>query len=872
MGTLVDLTVEWDRYKAAREALAMDAIKPEAVRALIDKHRAGLLEVDKQLNHYLTEGVLTEVYVVDNLTAILDCLRKANTSLRWALLHRRTEHRRFREMLLAPPAFASSAILLDAMLRTALLELRIKAHVRHLLRGKADKWAADRVETEAMLLELSDYFSGSRALTRVERDEDLMTWFTNLAGEVRGLDYGDAIMAGRKIRQLIKGLEEVTQFDAIDASANIKEFLGLARASLVEMVRTVNVTEIVQADIETISDMSFAWELIRDYVGDMHDRIRGDPQSVAVLRALFLKLTSVLNVPLVRITQASSRDEESVAQYYSGELVAFLRRVMEVIPVIVFSTLEGVIKLQTREMAPVPIRFELSHLRELSQMDARHDLARRTHQISVFTEGVLAMKKTLLGVTKVDPREILNDGIRKHLVDQISRALHATLVFDTRVGRGKDPRVGLEGQLATLREVLTGFRKSFEYVQDYIGIYGLKMWQEEFTRIVSFNTEQECNKFLRRRILPDASKYQSAAIPVPLYLKPPVGDTSGAVTFMGRLVDALVNLTDPRRAIYGPGNLGGAWHDATGRELAGLGLFSLLNGAVGVPGMTGVDRLLGFSIERELLRVGRSYASELKAGLGDVLLKVTEELQPVSAISPAMLKLFTTLLRRVAKPMDALLEALLNVGQAQLLRRAIAHELRFSCRLESNLLCGALEAINDSLLVDIRRHYHAADAHPMPGADDGLLPSVSTYCDAAGINEPLTKIYVTSEPQPFLGLWLTLFSVSVISRFVFDRDFGTLIRRKTGEPVDGAPLVAGIATLLKQVHPSVTHDWLSYMGQFVRSSVHAAVGAAAKPSAVPTEAVLLLILVQHVARVSKIPDRVVHAHLPPYLCETLGTL
>ena len=38
--------------------------------------------------------------------------------------------------------------------------------------------------------------------------------------------------------------------------------------------------------------------------------------------------------------------------------------------------------------------------------------------------------------------------------------------------------------------MLDGFRKSFEYVQDYIGIYGLRIWQEEFTRIIEFNTEQ----------------------------------------------------------------------------------------------------------------------------------------------------------------------------------------------------------------------------------------------------------------------------------------------------------------------------------------------------------------------------------------------
>jgi len=37
------------------------------VRKLVELHRGHLVEVSKLLNHYLTEGVLTETYVVDNL-------------------------------------------------------------------------------------------------------------------------------------------------------------------------------------------------------------------------------------------------------------------------------------------------------------------------------------------------------------------------------------------------------------------------------------------------------------------------------------------------------------------------------------------------------------------------------------------------------------------------------------------------------------------------------------------------------------------------------------------------------------------------------------------------------------------------------------
>ena len=43
-----------------------------------------------------------------------------------------------------------------------------------------------------------------------------------------------------------------------------------------------------------------------------------DPGTVIKLRAMFLKLASILDLPLVRISQAQSKDINSVAEYYSG--------------------------------------------------------------------------------------------------------------------------------------------------------------------------------------------------------------------------------------------------------------------------------------------------------------------------------------------------------------------------------------------------------------------------------------------------------------------------------------------------------------------------------------------------------------------------
>lgn len=42
------------------------------------------------------------------------------------------------------------------------------------------------------------------------------------------------------------------------------------------------------------------------------------------------------------------------------------------------------------------------------------------------------MKSTLVGVIKVDPKKLLEDGIRKEIVRQVTQALDKTLRFNSR--------------------------------------------------------------------------------------------------------------------------------------------------------------------------------------------------------------------------------------------------------------------------------------------------------------------------------------------------------------------------------------------------------------------------------------------------------
>ncbi len=47
---------------------------------------------------------------------------------------------------------------------------------------------------------------------------------------------------------------------------------------------------------------------------------------------------------------------------------------------------------------------------------------------------------------------------------------------------------------------MDAFKRSFEYIQDYVDMHGLKIWQEEVSRIINYNVEQECNSFLRVKV------------------------------------------------------------------------------------------------------------------------------------------------------------------------------------------------------------------------------------------------------------------------------------------------------------------------------------------------------------------------------------
>lgn len=83
------------------------------------------------------------------------------------------------------------------------------------------------------------------------------------------------------------------------------------------MIKLANVKKSHLTSIDIISDITWSWIALKDYIKYIQKEIRKDPDIALLLKNTFMKLSSILNTPMVRIIQASSPDIEPVSNFYS---------------------------------------------------------------------------------------------------------------------------------------------------------------------------------------------------------------------------------------------------------------------------------------------------------------------------------------------------------------------------------------------------------------------------------------------------------------------------------------------------------------------------------------------------------------------------
>uniref|UniRef100_T1IW38 WASH complex subunit strumpellin n=1 Tax=Strigamia maritima TaxID=126957 RepID=T1IW38_STRMM len=866
MGIVVNLVDAWEPYKAAKMALvnSLDAgnVKEQAV-----KYSGKIRKLKPQVQQLLKEGMLSGESILDHIPKLLNLLRECNVTLRWLLMHTANitynadvakKCRSIQDQVIAESKYNPLQVF-ELLLNTSQLELKIKEIFKKMLNEKDQMWNLYQKEASERIKELADVFSGTKPLTRVEKNENLQSWFGEIAKQIDLLSSNDTTASGRKIIQLIQALEEVQEFHQLELNLQVKQFLQDTRKYLHQMIRTVNVKEEVLISIQIIGDLSYAWEIIDTYTSYMQEGVKNDPSLVIKLRATFLKLSSALDLPLLRINQAKSSDLMSVSQYYSGELVVYVRKVLQIIPETMFGILDKIVKLQTNQIKEVPTRLDKDKLREYAQLEDRYRVAKWTHSISVFTEGILMMKSTLVGIIKIDPKQLLEDGIRKELVRQVATALHNGLIFNP-----KSKSSELNQKLDALGTIMEGFQKSFEYIQDYVNIYALKIWQEEVSRIVNYNVEQECNRFLRHKVQDWESIYQSRHIPIPKFA--PTDPAS--VNFIGRLAQEILRVTDPKTTIYMEQM--STWYDAKSHaDLVNLKFFLKLEWSVGTFGVTGLDRLLSFMIVKELQTFVGCYQRKFVADkvTMDLFEALSTSLEPAGSVINQPTKVYTPILAKTQKLWPSFVESILKIGQMQLLRRHLAIQLNNACKFDSKCLTSALSALNGALLSDVETRYNDPML-PAPKEASSLIFELNPFLEWAGINDPLSKIYMTTKPLPHLPLFLSVLLLSQQSKVCYVKSVSALIAKKPTEGLDSVPLIVGMLTLLHQFHQDNRKQFLGYLSQYVLSVVD----SAPKSSDLPADVFNVLTFMEFVAWYANIALENFYNYVPSYILDAFHSM
>ncbi|KZC05129.1 PREDICTED: WASH complex subunit strumpellin [Dufourea novaeangliae] len=800
MGIVINLCDWWSPYKAAKTALN-NTLESSNVKVIAQKYGQKL----KKLISETEEVQLAVTFDESAVGSLVKLIKESNVTLHWILLHTAMPTisledskrvRMLRQLVLNESKYTITDCL-QLLLSTAQIEQDVKQLYKDLLIGKETKWLRDKGICVERITDLAQIFGGNKSLDGIEKNKNLHSWFMVISKHIESLQQED----GRKIVLLLQALEEVLEFHQLENNLHISQYLADTREILHNMIRTGSITEDTMISLNIVTDCCYAWNIMESFIETMQASIKESPPTVIKLKALFLKMASALETPLLRVNQARSADLSSVSQYYSRELEKYARHVLQIIPETVFGLLAQIVYLETNAFKEIPTKLPKDKLKEYAQLDDRLKMAKLTYAVSVFTKGVLSLRSVPLGVLRVDSHRLLEDGIRQELVKKVTVALDNGLVFEPK------SKTTILQKLDNLAAIMDGYRKSFQYIQDYININSLKIWHEEITYIISNAVEDECTD---SSWIPERSwRYFQEEKHVPVL-------DNNSVTFIGRLARELTRITEPRTTVYIEHSL--AWYDLkTQAEVLNYKIFSKILEAIGTPGLTGLDKLISFYIVTELNTMIRYIEKNLR---NKTWASILDHFEPIlnSADGPKgnTPKLHAAVATHTNKFCPQLLEWMLKIGHCQLLKKNIAYELNTACKFEAKHMEAALQTMNTAILLEIGKGNDSDQNEPERSE---LLRELNVRLDWAGISDPHKNVYIKSPNINNIALIMFILTVSQLPKVHYCRNTGSLLSKKAQDSLDAVIFAIGVQTVLRQCRFSAMTSYVKYLCAYISSSV-----------------------------------------------------
>ena len=695
MGYTLDICEYWKDFREASSIIDSN-IKSNYLKDEKNKKLGKILMLDNKIKEYLNEGVMTEEFVLKNIEKLLSIMREGNLILRWFILQRNITNKKFREAI---NEGLNNKELINLLLNLSQFEDLLKTMFQKLVFNKEEMWENDRNFCIQKLSELISYYSGNSAFNTLKL-EGYSKYFEDVSSRINKLNNKNPNRVGIHIGKIKDDLYEIGKIHYINESANARENINLINGKLDHMLLIVNVKKNYLITISKISDFSFAWISIHDYSQEMQRILQSNSKNVLLLRAAFLKIASILNFPLVHLYEIDSDDIESVTKYYSGELVSFVREILQIIPISVFNLLDDVSKIFSSGFQEIPSKLKKKEVKLYAQNEKRYQLARDAHLISVFTKGIFMMEKTLVGVIEVDPKIILQKGIRTELLKLLAKTFHTYIDFKA------NEKIDLNKKLNELINRISSIRKSFLYIQDYINIDGNKMWCEEMNKLINYYVEIEANKFLSRKIKQKNDLYDNMKdIQPPKY--PPLKNSPESPTFMGRLMRFILNLTNPKNSIFCPANF--TWYDKYNTEIFGIKYLNKIKLAIGIEGFQGLGKLLGYLNYHKLTSLNYIYNKKITDSYYIRCLRNISTLYGSPFIDHYDdrydgRQLTETILSFNKFDNQNLVLEINEIGQIFFLRKLQNYMLNECAEVESNMLSNEIKSLNEINLLILKNH------------------------------------------------------------------------------------------------------------------------------------------------------------------------
>jgi WASH complex subunit strumpellin len=137
----------------------------------------------------------------------------------------------------------------------------------------------------------------------------------------------------------------------------------------------------------------------------------------------------------------------------------------------------------------------------------------------------------------------------------------------------------------------------------------------------------QVNKYLLKKVLDSDSKFQSDIVPIPRF--PRTKNEPSCINFMGRMVSMLIKISDAQYTTYSLERNG--WYMSDERLVCGLNTISLIRDAIGVYGLSGLDRLLCYRTLHELHRFVKFFRTNVSKQ-GVLLEQLRDEVRQQSGI------------------------------------------------------------------------------------------------------------------------------------------------------------------------------------------------------------------------------------------------